>query len=312
MILVTGCAGYIGSQLCHVLKKKKISFVGIDNLKYSNKKNIILKKKFYKHDISSFRTSKLIKKKNITTVIHCAAYSYVIDGEINKTKYNNNNVKQTKKFINICKKNSVQNFIFLSSSNVYRDGKSIFNEIDAKKPKNTYGKNKLEIENYLKKKKFNNLIILRLFNVVGLLKVFYIFKFNKNNYQRLFFRLVEKKRLPQLRYYKIKKKIIYPKRDFIDISDLVNLFLKIINKMKTQKINKIFNVGNGKATSINFISKLFKKYNKKLKFLNPSLITDKELASTKADVKLVKKYFNWKPVKTVKSSVLSTIKYSKF
>ena len=82
--------------------------------------------------------------------------------------------------------------------------------------------------------------------------------------------------------------------------------------MKTQKINKIFNVGNGKATSINFISKLFKKYIKKLKFLNPSLITDKELASTKADIKLVKKYFNWKPVKTVKSSVLSTIKYSKF
>ena len=39
---------------------------------------------------------------------------------------------------------------------MYRDGKSIFNEIDAKKPKNTYGKNKLEIENYLKKK---NLII---------------------------------------------------------------------------------------------------------------------------------------------------------
>ena len=119
------------------------------------------------------------------------------------------------------------------------------------------------------------------------------------------------KRITSTKILQNKNKNNLSKRDFIDISDLVNLFLKIINKMKTQKINKTFNVGSGKATSINFISKLFKIY-KKLKFLNPSLITDKELASTKADVKLVKKYFNWKPVKTVKSSVLSTIKYSKF
>jgi len=26
MILITGCAGYIGSQLCYVLKEKKIHF----------------------------------------------------------------------------------------------------------------------------------------------------------------------------------------------------------------------------------------------------------------------------------------------
>jgi UDP-glucose 4-epimerase len=46
MILVTGCAGYIGSHICYILKKKRINFIGIDNLKYSNKENIISKKKF--------------------------------------------------------------------------------------------------------------------------------------------------------------------------------------------------------------------------------------------------------------------------
>mgnify|MGYP001215191780 CR=1 FL=1 len=311
MILVTGCAGYIGSQLCHILKKKKINFIGIDNLEYSNKKNIIIKN-FYKIDISNKKIETLIKKKKINSIIHCAAFSYINDGEENKKKYFKNNVLKTKKFIDICKKNLIKNFIFLSSSNVYKDGKSIFSESNLKKPKNIYGKNKLEIENYLKKVKLNNFVILRLFNVVGLLRKFYIFKFKKNNYQRLFFKIIDKNNLPQLRYYKIKEKIYFPKRDFIDINDLMDLILKILNKMEIKKINKIFNVGNGKAISINSISKLFNKYNKRIKFSKPSLIAKKELVSTKADIKNVKKYFKWFPFRKIDYSILTTIKYSKF
>ena len=64
MILVTGCAGYIGSQLCYALKKKKINFIGVDNLNYSNKKNIIKKTEFYKIDISNKKIESLIKIKN--------------------------------------------------------------------------------------------------------------------------------------------------------------------------------------------------------------------------------------------------------
>ena len=74
MILVTGCAGYIGSQLCHILKKEKINFIGIDNLQYSSKRNII-KNYFYKIDISNSKVENLIKKMNINSVIHCAAFS---------------------------------------------------------------------------------------------------------------------------------------------------------------------------------------------------------------------------------------------
>ena len=98
MILVTGCAGYIGSQLCHILKKEKINFIGIDNLQYSSKRNII-KNYFYKIDISNSKVENLIKKMNINSVIHCAAFSYVNDGEKNKKKYFNNNVIKTKNLL---------------------------------------------------------------------------------------------------------------------------------------------------------------------------------------------------------------------
>ena len=65
-----------------------------------------------------------------------------------------NNIVKTKKFIETCRKNKIENFIFLSSSNVYQEkNKDIsLTEISTKIPKNYYGKNKLEIENFLKKK----------------------------------------------------------------------------------------------------------------------------------------------------------------
>ena len=40
MILITGSAGYIGSEICKKLDELEIDYVGIDNLKYSNKNNI--------------------------------------------------------------------------------------------------------------------------------------------------------------------------------------------------------------------------------------------------------------------------------
>lgn len=81
--------------------------------------------------------------------------------------------------------------------------------------------------------------------------------------------------------------------------------------MKIKKINKTFNLGNGKAISINLIARLFKKYNKKIKFSKPSLIRKKELISTRAIIKKVKKYFSWSPFRKIDHSVLTTIKYGK-
>ena len=90
-----------------------------------------------------------------------------------------NNIIKTKKFIEHCLELKIKNFIFLSSSNVYSEKKKIYSENDQTNPKNYYGKTKLTIEKFLLNKKniFNNLIILRLFNVVGLTKKFTPYEF---------------------------------------------------------------------------------------------------------------------------------------
>ena len=53
MILVTGSAGYIGSHLTHYFEKNKIDYIGIDNLSYSYKTNVLKKNKHFFTDISN-------------------------------------------------------------------------------------------------------------------------------------------------------------------------------------------------------------------------------------------------------------------
>jgi len=168
MILITGSTGYIGSHICQFFDKKKINYIGIDDQSYSYRKNVYNKKKQLKIDISDEKKiPKILEKYNINLIIHAAASSYVLEAEKNKHKYFVNNIKKTKKFINLCKSKKIDNFIFFSSSNVYKE-KNIFNEKDKIESKNYYGKNKIIIENFLQKKNFKSLIILRLFNVVGI------------------------------------------------------------------------------------------------------------------------------------------------
>jgi len=313
MILITGTTGYIGSEITKALNKKNLDYFGIDSLIYSNKKNILNKKNFKKLDIGSYKVKNLIKKYSLKTVIHCAALSYILDGEKNQSKYISNNIKKSKKFIDTCKKANVENFIFLSSSNVYKDGPKIFSENSVTKPKNLYGKSKLIIENYLKSKSFKNLIILRLFNVIGLSSNFFIFKFVKNDYQRLFFKLNNPRAKILLNYKLVNKQKSFPERDFIDIKDVVFIILKLTNMIKIKKINQIFNIGSGKSTSI---IKIYEKFNKLKKIKKKNIkfkkISSKELSITKANINKIKKFLSWRPKLSLNKSINSTSKFARY
>ncbi len=313
MILITGTTGYIGSEITKALYKKNIKYFGIDNLIYSNKKNILNKKNFKKLDIGSHKVKNIIKKYSVKTVIHCAALSYILDGEKNRSKYISKNIKKTKKFINICKNANVENLIFLSSSNVYKDGPKTFSENSVTKPKNLYGKTKLTIENYLKRKNFKSLIILRLFNVMGLSDDFFVFKFVKNDYQRLFFKLNNTKAKVSLNYKLINKKKFFPERDFIDVRDVVFIILKLANMIKIKKINQIFNIGSGKSTSI---IKIYQKFNKLKKIKKKNIkfkkISSKELNITRANINKIKKFLLWSPRFNLTKSINSTLKFAKY
>ncbi len=62
-ILITGGAGFIGSNLCNYLIKKNFNIYAIDDLSIGKKKNIESKKiKFIKSDILKINKIKFKKK----------------------------------------------------------------------------------------------------------------------------------------------------------------------------------------------------------------------------------------------------------
>ena len=88
MILITGSTGYIGSHISQYFDQRKINYIVIYNNTYSNRTNVQKKESHHKIDINEIKKiDKLIDKYKINTIIHAAASSYVLEGEINKKKF---------------------------------------------------------------------------------------------------------------------------------------------------------------------------------------------------------------------------------
>ena len=313
MILLTGAAGYLGSHIFHEFKKRKIQLTGIDNFSTKNIANKYTKY-ILRIDINNnLKLEKIIKKNNINTIIHAAAFSHPLESQKNYKKYKINNIYKTKNFIKLCKLNNIKNFIFLTSSNVYSDKRNgSYKESDKTNPKNYYGKTKINIEKYLKKNKknFKNLIFLRLFNIAG---YYDDFRYNENEYKyKKFFNFIKNKinknKYLKLYYYKKNKKILFPKRDFLHIKDLNLLLVKIIYKLKNNLGCEVYNVGSGKSVSMKDFVKIYEnEANKKIKY-SLEILSCSELKTTLADIRKVKTKYSWSPKYNIKDVIRSIVK----
>lgn len=127
-VLVTGCAGFIGSHLAEALLKKGSNVIGVDNFDpyYSvelKKLNIKALKqssrfRFIEGDIGDDRV--LDKAFNgVDTVYHLAASAGVRNSLQYPVKYCNNDVLNTVKVLEWSRKNGVKKLVFASSSSVY-------------------------------------------------------------------------------------------------------------------------------------------------------------------------------------------------
>ena len=233
-ILVTGGAGYIGSHIIELLIKKNLKVFIIDNLSTGYKKLINKKAKFFKADINQYQlVRKIIKNKNIDSIIHLAAKLNIAEGEKNPKIYYKNNISGTLNLLKACKDTNVKNFVFSSTCAVYSDKYLYVKENSITKPKSNYGYTKLKceklIEQHFNKKKINY-CILRYFNVVGASPSNKIGQINKNGqlFKNLSLALTKKK--PSINLYGINYKTRDGTciRDYIHVYDLAEIHVKIL------------------------------------------------------------------------------------
>jgi UDP-glucuronate 4-epimerase len=298
MIVITGCAGFIGFHLTKKLLSKNKKIIGIDIVdKYYDPKKKedrlkILKKeknfKLLKIDLNKYNLiySKL-KNYKIKLIIHLAAQPGVRISIENPHNTLKQNLVPFINILEIARIKKVKKFLFASSSSIYGDTKTYpFVEKDTQNvPVSVYGATKLsnEIIASSYSKNFNMKTIgLRFFTVYG-------------PYGR-----------PDMAYYsflddlkKNKKIKVFNKgnmlRDFTYVDDVVTGITSLIN-FNMKKNHDVINIGKGKPDQLMKLIKLLEvNYQKKFKIEYTKSIPNGDIKKTFSNVNKAKKLIKWRP-----------------
>ena len=169
--VVTGGAGFIGSNIVKKLVSRGDNVTVIDNLNTGKEENLSSVQErinFLRDDILN---EDLLEKetKNIDGVFHQAALASVQDSFSKPEEYHDVNVNGTENILKLAKKNNFK-VVYASSSSVYGNPERIpIKESDSKNPINPYAETKLKKEELAIKYAENGVEVigLRYFNVFG-------------------------------------------------------------------------------------------------------------------------------------------------
>ena len=315
VILVTGCAGFIGFHLSKKLIEKDLFVVGVDDLNtYYDVKlkkdrlkilNKISKKNkfiFYKTDISkNDDIKKVFKKHNIDYVVNLAAQAGVRYSIQNPEAYVKSNLVGFANILENCKNNKVKHLLYASTSSVYGS--------NTKFPYKEKHRTDHPIQFYAATKRSNELMAH---------SYSHLFKLPTTGLR--FFTVYGPWGRPDMALYKFTKNIIQNKyidlynkgnhsRSFTYIDDIVFAIISLLKKIPKIKKNskkapfRIINIGNDKSeTLMNYVKVIEKKLNKKAKKkLLP--LQKGDIKSTVADITLLKNTTKFKPKTSISDGI---------
>lgn len=300
--LVTGCAGFIGSNLADRLLNDKFDVIGIDCFT-----------DYYPERIKNDNISQSLKnpnfkliKQNITDmdeypdvdyVFHVAAQAGV-RGSWGKSfdTYVKNNIEATQKLLEYYKNKKLIKFVYSSSSSVYGDSSLPMKETNMLKPVSPYGVTKLAAEHlcYLYWKNYNvPTISLRYFTVYG---------------PRL---------RPDMAIYKFLKSInnndeisVYgdgnQTRDFTHVTDVVEA-----NRLASEsaQVGQVYNIGGGNRITVKDLINIIEMNTGKTAKIKLIEKQKGDVEDTWADINKAKKELKWDPKIKITDGITSFTKW---
>ncbi|MDO8529796.1 MAG: SDR family NAD(P)-dependent oxidoreductase [bacterium] len=296
--LVTGGAGFIGSNLVDALVAEGHQVVVIDNLVSGKKENVNPKADFYQLDICDFEKIRPLFE-GVDFVFHLAAIPRVPISVQKPIETSQVNIMGTINVFKAAAEAKVSRVVFASSSSVYGNQKdSSFKETMVPNPLSPYALQKLVGEQVAKL--FTNLynipiISLRYFNIYGPRIDF------DSDYG-----LVVGKFLQQSGQ---KKPLTIfgdgqQTRAFIYIDDIVRANIKA---MESKKIvgGEVINIGQEKAYSVNHLAQLI---GGQVQHLPPRV---GDALHTLADITLARELLGWEPETEFEAGIQKTKEWFK-
>jgi len=308
-VLITGCAGFIGSTLTEFLLSEGFKVTGIDNfdhfyskqVKKNNLQNFIDNESFNFYELNICDGLQTIKEE-IDIVIHLAAKAGVRPSIADPSAYIENNVTGTQQVLEFMKERRINKLIFASSSSIYGNNKNIpFRESDeANNPISPYAFTKkageLLTHTYHRLYKID-VINLRLFTVYG------------------------PRQRPDLAIHKFVKSILNDKpveiygegntaRDYTFVSDIVQGFYNsIIFILQNKDIYLTLNLGNNNPVMlIDLVNIIYKKLDKQPRLIyKPMQPGDVDI--TFADITQARNIINYQPKVGLEEGIESFINW---
>ena len=298
IILITGSSGFIGTEVVDKLKKNKkiILFLLINKNKKKIKgtKNI---KYIYCSLLNSYKLKKILKKLNITDIIHCAWSG--VGGNVRNSPKQNINLKITSNLLNAIDHKKINCFITLGSQAEYGSKFDKIYEDSKLKPRTSYGKIKIKILKRIRvfcTKKNIRFAWLRVFAGYG--------PNSDNNW------IIPSTISKLINNQKTKFTSGNQIYNFIYVSDIANAIVKCLHNTKA---NGIFNLGSEKSYTIKYVIKLiFKKLKIKKKPVFGELnYRNDQIMKFLPSILKIKKTLKWQPQYSISEGLNKTIKFIK-
>ena len=253
MIVITGGAGFIGSNLASNLDKD-FELLIVDELdkqtsKFGNISEIKYLDCIDKTTLLNFLINDEKKySNNIQMIFHLGACSKTTEKDRNYIM--ETNLEYSKKLLHFCTNNNIP-LIYASSASVYGSGKVFREDPDNESPMNHYAESKLLFDNYYRdhfQKIKSQVSGLRYFNVYGPKESH---KEGMFSVMYSFFYQLEK--CNQIKLFKGSHGYDdgEQRRDFIHVEDTI----KVKKWLMENKVSGIFNVGTGTSRSFNDVAR---------------------------------------------------------
>lgn len=286
-ILITGGAGFIGSNLCKFFIKKDFEVITIDNLSTGFKENIPNGVQFIEGNCQDPEVIFSLKNKKIDAIFHISGQS---SGEIsfdNPIYDLESNTSSTILLLELAVLTNCNKFYYASTMSTYGyHGNNVVSEDFNQVPVSFYGVGKLASENYLRlyQQRGINSVALRLFTVYGPGQ-------NLSNLRQGMVSIF----LAQA-YFNKKIQIkgsLERYRDFVYIDDVINAFVKSYEKNLTGY--NFFNVSTNKKTTVKeLIHKIQSLFEDKIEYFIEGS-TEGDIQGIFGDNNKIKKLLNWEP-----------------
>jgi len=239
-VLITGVAGFIGSNLADRLLREGFRVTGIDNLSYGVREQVPEGVEFHKLDIRSKEIYPLFKE--IDLIFHLAAKNCISDCQSDPIETSDINVTGTVNVFEAARRAGVRKVIYAESSAVYEGSDILPTPESEVRPESFYAISKVASMYFAEAySKFSDLKLtaLRYFCVYG----------PRQDYRRT---------IPPvmstfiIRLLMGQSPVIYgtgnKRRDFVYVEDVNDFHLMCIKDSRTD--GQIYNLGSGKDYSV--------------------------------------------------------------